>query len=189
MRMTRKPIDPVSIAADAPLRAAAERMEDRAVGCLVVLDEDGHTAGLVTDRDLVVRALAESRDVDRLRVADVMSAPAVVASPEENVDVLLGRMWRRGIRRLPLVDDDGTPIGLVSLDDLVEHLVDEMSDLSQDLRSRQRRIARRQELDELAQEADQALAAVYERMQRANWTAREAFLRGIDELRARLGGR
>jgi CBS domain-containing protein len=116
----------------ASLEEAARAMREFHVGTLVVVDSsDGEreVVGILTDRDLVVRGLAEGLDARRTRVEKIM-APVVASVPEDaELDEALGRMRAAGVRRL-LVTKDGEPSGIVSLDDAVDGLVTELASLA-----------------------------------------------------------
>ena len=118
---------------DESLTAAARRMSDLHVGTLVVVNDTRGgqmPIGVLTDRDLVVRVLAERRDVDRLVVREVMTGELVTARESENLYDALKKMRSFGVRRLPIVDDDGALVGILTFDDLVELVAEELSDLS-----------------------------------------------------------
>lgn len=129
--------------ADEPVLEAARRMRDQHVGCLVVVEarSDGRTpVAIVTDRDLVVRAMAaRPRELERLRLADVASDRIVVAREREPIVDAVARMRAHGIRRLPVVDGSGLLQGIVTLDDLLEHLADQIGELSRLLHREQQR--------------------------------------------------
>ncbi|WP_285568634.1 CBS domain-containing protein [Actinoallomurus iriomotensis] len=107
---------PVTLPLDAPLTEAARLMRDENVGDVLVT-QDGMLCGLLTDRDIVVRAVAEGRDLTATRLADVCSAGIVTVSPDEAAEVALRLMRDRAVRRLPVVED-GRPVGVVSVGDL-----------------------------------------------------------------------
>jgi CBS domain-containing protein len=110
----------------------ARRMRDHHVGdVIVVADSNGHNepVGIVTDRDLVVRGVAEAASLDTMRVADVMVDQLVVAGEREDVATILKRMRAHGVRRMPVVDDDAHLAGILTYDDLVEWVTEQMSDL------------------------------------------------------------
>jgi CBS domain-containing protein len=119
---------------DEHVTVAAQRMRDLHVGTLVVVDEqDGRRipVGLVTDRDLVVRVLSDSaRDVDALVLANVMTSEPVTAREEDNLWDVIKKMRSFGIRRLPVVNDRGGLEGILSFDDLIDLVAEELSDLS-----------------------------------------------------------
>ena len=117
----------------ASLEEAARAMREFHVGTLVVVDSsDGEreVVGIVTDRDLVVRGIAEGLDARRTRVEKIM-APVVASVPEDaQLDEALGRMRAAGVRRLLVTKADGEPAGIVSLDDAVDGLVTELASLA-----------------------------------------------------------
>jgi signal-transduction protein with cAMP-binding, CBS, and nucleotidyltransferase domain len=114
------------------IRDAAEAMRRFHVGSLIVTEEarDGtEVVGIVTDRDLVVQALADALDARKVAVEKVM-APVVASVPEE-ADLLdaLGRMRAAGVRRLLVTKGWGKPAGVLSIDDVLDGLVTELTDV------------------------------------------------------------
>jgi CBS domain-containing protein len=120
--------DPICAQASTPLPDAARQMRDRGVGDVIVMD-DGRICGIVTDRDIVVRAIAEDRDVRSTKLGDVASGEVVCVAPTEEVDRAVSLMRDKAIRRLPVVEND-RPVGIVSLGDLAMER-DERSALAQ----------------------------------------------------------
>lgn len=124
----------VIVRRDEHVNVAAQRMRDLHVGTLVVVDEqDGQRipVGVVTDRDLVVRALCDgAQDVGALVVADVMTSEPVTAREQDDLWDVIKRMRSFGIRRLPVVNDQGRLEGILSFDDLVDLVAEQLSDLS-----------------------------------------------------------
>lgn len=119
---------------DESLAEAARRMRDLHVGALVVADEqDGRRipVGVLTDRDLVVSVLAGGRgDPEALTVGAVMTAQPVTAREGEDLLDALKKMRSFGVRRLPIVNEGGGLEGIVTFDDVVSVLAEELSDLS-----------------------------------------------------------
>jgi CBS domain-containing protein len=112
--MTR---NPVVCRPDTPLSAAATMMRDRDIGDLLV-ELDGRLVAIVTDRDIVVRGLAEGRDPGALTVGDVASGPVECVETEADVNEAARRMELGAVRRLPVIDPTGRPVGIVTLGDL-----------------------------------------------------------------------
>ncbi|NMO20181.1 CBS domain-containing protein [Pyxidicoccus fallax] len=115
-RFCRKPvaiIQPMQSVAE-----AAEAMRDRHVGALVVVGEDLRPVGLLTDRDIVTRVVAGRKDPTAVAISEVMSPELIVARVEDSIDKTLFTVRQHGVRRLPIVDEQGRVVGLVSLDDL-----------------------------------------------------------------------
>jgi len=110
--------------------AAAELMRDRSVGSIVVV-EDEAPIGVVTDRDLVTRVLAEHRAPDQVTLREVMSAAPIYLSKQRSLDEAIATMKEFGVRRLPVVDVQNRPIGVLSLDDVLIHLAQQVSALGQ----------------------------------------------------------
>ena len=103
------------------IRDAARRIRDRHVGDLVVVDKGGRPVGILTDRDIVVSAVAQSADrLDVLRVADVMSTNVITIGRLDTAEDALKKMATHGVRRLPVVDHEGRVEGIVTLDDLLQ---------------------------------------------------------------------
>jgi CBS domain-containing protein len=127
---------PVAFAhADDTVEKAAQVMRDRHVGCLVVQD-DGHPAGIVTDRDLVIRVLAEGRDAASSRLGDFVTYDPATVSVDDGIETAVDRMRRHGVRRLPIVDQNGDVVGIVTADDLVVLLGNEMAAVSEAIENR-----------------------------------------------------
>jgi len=110
-------------------QAAASRMRERNVGTLIVVDEDAHPLGILTDRDLVTRVLASARDPRETLVGDVMTPDPRVVYEDTPLEDALRLMRQRAVRRLPVVDRDARLAGLVSSDDLLEILAGEIADV------------------------------------------------------------
>lgn len=107
----------VSVAPDTSLRDAAARMRDAHVGSLLVL-EDGRAIGLITDRDICCRAIAEGRDPAFTRVSDCMSTDIAHCFIDQDVSDAAHLMENRHIRRLLVLNRDQSTAGFLSVDDL-----------------------------------------------------------------------
>ena len=111
--MTR---DPRSVSADDPIADAARIMRDSDIGDVIVTDGD-QVAGIVTDRDIVVRGVAEGLDAASTSVRDVCTTGVETIEPDMSVDDALRMMREHDIRRLPVVQG-GRPVGIISIGDL-----------------------------------------------------------------------
>ncbi|MER7169375.1 CBS domain-containing protein [Micromonospora sp. NPDC000207] len=98
------------------LTAAARVMRDNAIGDVVVTD-DGDVVGIVTDRDITVRGIAEEMDPDQTPVNQIVSRDVITVSPDDDAVSATDLMRTYAVRRLPVVDD-GRLVGLVSMGDL-----------------------------------------------------------------------
>jgi CBS domain-containing protein len=102
---------------DATIEDAARLMRQEDIGDVLVTDEEGRLAGIVTDRDIVVRALAEGRSPGETPVRDVLTTEVVALEPKDAVDRAVQVMRDGAVRRVPVVED-GRPVGIVSIGDL-----------------------------------------------------------------------
>ena len=109
--------DPWTVQEQAPIREAARIMRDADIGDVIVVRSDGSVCGIITDRDLVVRAVAEGADPNTAPVADVCLHSVVSISSGDPVDQALPLMREHNIRRLPVIDDSRL-VGIVTLGDL-----------------------------------------------------------------------
>lgn len=138
--------DVVVIEREGSLTDVVKLMREHHVGDVVVVDErDGQRVpvGILTDRDVVVEILAEEVDFNALAVGDVMSYPLLsVREDEEALDVLK-RMRAEGVRRVPVVNLAGGLIGILTADDLIELMAEQLSDLSALIAKEQQRERRR----------------------------------------------
>jgi CBS-domain-containing membrane protein len=101
-------------------RIAAQLMHDHNIGCLPVLDQDGRLQGIVTDRDVCCRMVAEGKSFET-PVREIMSSPVYACEPDTDVDQVESMMRDNKIRRLPVVDADNKLKGFISLGDLARH--------------------------------------------------------------------
>ena len=127
-----------------PLTAAARLMREHHVGALVVTrdtDDGVQACGVVTDRDLVIDALARGLDAASVAVGSVAHEQVARVSEDDDVDTALAVMRDNGVRRLLVVDSDQQLTGIVSLDDLLEACVDLFTGLGEVIRSGLRREA------------------------------------------------
>jgi CBS domain-containing protein len=109
------------------VRTAAQRMGTRNVGTLVVLDELGRPVGILTDRDVAVRVVGQGRDPYTTPVGSVMTRDLETVDAQVSIEDALRRMRSRGVRRLPVTNGDGACLGMVSLDDILAHMVKEFA--------------------------------------------------------------
>ncbi|WP_411098584.1 CBS domain-containing protein [Streptomyces sp. x-45] len=108
--------DPVTVEPLTSVTAVARLMRDQDLGAVLVTEGD-RLRGLVTDRDLVVRSVAEGGDPEQTTVAGACSDDMVTVRSDEELDHAVRLMSEHAVRRLPVVDD-GRPVGIVSLGDL-----------------------------------------------------------------------
>jgi CBS domain-containing protein len=103
------------------LQNAAEQMRVLDVGSLpVVSPDDNRVMGIVTDRDIVVRAVARGQDVSNEKVGDVMSSPLVCCHQDDQIEDAATAMKAKRVRRLLVLNEKNQPVGIVSLGDLAQ---------------------------------------------------------------------
>lgn len=116
------------------IAAAARLMREYHVGSLVVVAENGDAThvpvGILTDRDVVVGVVAKEVDPQQVLVRDLMRSEFVSGQETESVFQIIDRMRTRGVRRMPIVAADRSLVGIVTADDLIELLAEEMNALS-----------------------------------------------------------
>jgi signal-transduction protein with cAMP-binding, CBS, and nucleotidyltransferase domain len=118
-----------TVRVDVTLVNVARLMRDRQIGDVLVLKRDGTLHGIVTDRDIVVRAVSEDLPLDRTQVSEICTSDIVGLDPTASIDEAVTMMREHAIRRVPVVRD-GKPIGIVSIGDLAR-LKDPSSTLAQ----------------------------------------------------------
>src|SRR5829696_10113006 len=108
--------DPHTVSGDTPLVDAAREMKQADIGGVIVAD-DGRFRGYVTDRDIVVRAIAEGKDPKSTTVGDVCTETVHTLTPDQSVEDAIELMREKAVRRIPVVQD-GRPVGIVAIGDL-----------------------------------------------------------------------
>lgn len=107
-----------TVCTDDTLNCAAKLMRDHALGCLPVVDDRGRLAGMLTDRDIALSAYETGEALWRLRVDESMKTPVYTVRPADDIAAAARVMREHRVRRLPVVDDEEKPVGMISLDDL-----------------------------------------------------------------------
>ncbi len=108
--------NPVTLSAQAPVLDAAKKMREADIGDVIVLDGDS-ICGVVTDRDIVVRVLAEEREPAGTKLGEICSRDLATVSPDDDLTRAGDLMRERSVRRVPVVED-GKAVGIVSMGDL-----------------------------------------------------------------------
>jgi CBS domain-containing protein len=110
--------DPRTISKGDTLADAAKQMRDGDIGAVLV-EDSGKLAGIVTDRDIVVRAVADGRDPSSVKAGDVCTGNVATVTPDQTLEDAVKLMRDQDVRRAPVVQD-GKPVGIHSLGDLAE---------------------------------------------------------------------
>jgi CBS domain-containing protein len=113
--------DPRSVTPRTSIQEAARLMKSEDVGALPVVESDSSQklVGIITDRDITIRAVADGRDIGTVTVSDVMSKSATTAKASDDIDDVMQVMGREQVRRIPIVDDRDQLVGIVSQADVV----------------------------------------------------------------------
>jgi len=123
----------VVMQAEETIAGAAKLMRDQHVGSVLIVDEQGGKrvpVGIVTDRDLVVEVIASGLDPDAITVGDIMMTGFAAVKEETGVFEAIKYMRAKGVRRLPVVDREEKLVGIVTLDDLLILLSEELDALA-----------------------------------------------------------
>ena len=113
--------NPWTVTDQATIEEAARVMRDADIGDVIVLDPDGEVQGIVTDRDVVVRAVAKGVDTNSEPVGSILEGDIVTIASEDSIEAALDLMRDHKVRRLPVVDDRRL-VGIVTLGDLAVDL-------------------------------------------------------------------
>ena len=112
--------DPVILQTTATAREAAQRMRDDDIGDVLVAE--GTLRGIVTDRDLTTRVLADDRDGNEVSLGDLLSSDRHDGRPDDDLRDAASMMRRNAVKRAPVVEEDDTPVGILSMGDLAIEL-------------------------------------------------------------------
>ena len=109
--------DPKTIESSTPVAEAAKLMRDEDVGPVPIV-EDGSLTGILTDRDIVLRVVAEGKDPASTTAGEIASRDLVTIDPEQTMDEALRLMAQHQVRRLPVTEEDGRLVGIIAQADL-----------------------------------------------------------------------
>ncbi|NUR77185.1 MAG: CBS domain-containing protein [Thermoleophilia bacterium] len=113
--------NPRTVKPDASAAEAAKLMRDEDAGVVPITEGDGRLAGLVTDRDIALRVVAEGKDPGSTKVKEIASQNLVTVDPQQDLDEVLRLMAKHQVRRLPVVEEDGKLVGIVAQADVARH--------------------------------------------------------------------
>lgn len=125
--------DVIIIADDSSVKEAAKLMRDYHVGSIVVTKKDkGITKpiGIITDRDLVIDVIAKDISPEKVTVSDIMNSKLITGKDTDQLWNSLRTMRTHGIRRMPVIDSEGSLIGIITADDILELFSEELLDLT-----------------------------------------------------------
>ncbi len=118
----------ITVSPEQTINEACTLLQDKNIGCLVAV-ENGKLNGILTDRDIVLKVTGTGKDPRQTKVREVMTPNPARISVNKDLPDLTNLMHTFHIRRVPIVDGGDTPLGLVTLDDLLVRLGQEMSDV------------------------------------------------------------
>ena len=121
----------VTVEADATVQEAVELMNKHEIGCLIVVLR-GKPVGIITERDMLKRVLAKSKDPEKIKVSEIMSAPLILSNPAMEIEDAVKLMFKTKIKKLPVVQK-ARLMGLVTLTDLTRfqpHMIKILKKLS-----------------------------------------------------------
>ncbi len=111
----------VTVSPSTSIRDAVKAMYSRKVGSVLVVDEEGKLVGIFTERDLV-KVVAEGKPLDA-PISEAMSRDLVVAKEGDSITAIAHKMLEKWIRHIPVVNEEGKPIGILSIRDVLRHVV------------------------------------------------------------------
>ncbi len=122
----------VTVSPDDSIRRAAELMRQHHVGDVVVAERSGKSLcplGILTDRDIVVEVIAEHVGLDEVTVRDTMTDQLITANEDDDLLATLMQMRENGVRRLPVVNDEGQLVGILTADDVIGVVARELAEV------------------------------------------------------------
>lgn len=119
----------VTVSPSAPITEAALSMREEDIGALVVVDDEGRPQGIITDRDIVVSVVANSKNPLEILVEEVMTKKLIVVQEDASIFEILKILAKNNIRRVPVMRR-GKLVGIVSVDDLIVIITTELSNLA-----------------------------------------------------------
>jgi signal-transduction protein with cAMP-binding, CBS, and nucleotidyltransferase domain len=122
----------VTVQPQTTLAECAQIMRNQHVGSVIVVDDKGrrdNPVGIVTDRDIVIETVAVDLDPKTLTAGDVMTTPLATVADTDDILDALAKMRERGVRRLPVITEDGTLAGIIAVDNLLEALAEQLDSI------------------------------------------------------------
>ncbi len=123
----------VAVSPDTPAVEVARIMGEKNVGSVVVVTGDNRPAGILTDRDLAVRVMAQEKNPGEVRARDILTRDVITFQDSMGIYEAIRKMTAEGIRRMPIIDEGGKLIGIVTMDDIIRMLGEEMAAIAQNI--------------------------------------------------------
>lgn len=122
-----------TVSADATVCSAAKIMDEKTIGSLLILDEAGKIAGIVTERDCFRKVVLAGKSSKDLKVSSIMTTKVIYVAPHNTVDECMTLMTEKRFRHLPVIDDENRILGVISSGDLVKHVTNQDKFIIQNL--------------------------------------------------------
>ena len=114
--------NPVTISHRATVYEGVKLMERHNIASLIVVEDDGRVLGVVTAKDIVLRVVAKGLDLNSVKMGDIVSRPVTVVEADTPLKTVVNMMIGTGHGHIPVVDESGRPIGIVTVDDVLKFL-------------------------------------------------------------------
>jgi CBS domain-containing protein len=118
--------EPYTVKSDTLLGRCIQMMQNRCCGSVLVISDTGKIVGIFTERDCLLKVMGRGIDLESATVSQFMTPNPVCERPEASIAFALNLMSNGGFRHIPIIDQDGIPIGIVSVKDVVDHIVNKM---------------------------------------------------------------
>ena len=118
--------EPVVVTGDASLAECLGIMQSKGVGSLLIVDADGKLEGIFTERDCLIKVFGRASFDNDSSVKEFMTKHPIAERPEASLAFALNLMSNGGFRHIPIVDQEGMPIGMISVKDVVDYIVSKM---------------------------------------------------------------
>ena len=127
--------DVITISKQEGIKKAAQLMKDKCVGSLVVVDKQQTPVGMLTDRDIIIKLIAEGKAPEQTMVADIMSKELLCLTENQDISDAIDALCEKGVRRAPVIDENKQLCGVITLDDLMACIIDELDGVVDIIRS------------------------------------------------------
>lgn len=126
----------------AAILAIAQLMREHHVGSIVIIDTQGDCqipAGIITDRDLVIEIMAKEVDMASVTAGDIMAPELITAKESQHIWDTVKLMCQKGVRRMPVVNDENVLVGIITVDDLLDVVISELENISRLMATEQKK--------------------------------------------------
>lgn len=123
-----EPRKPLCVAKDATLESVVSMLQSNRIGCVMITDASGKLTGIFSERDALLKVIHQFEAVRAKPISDFMTKDPVAQTPDSTIGFVLNLMSTGGFRHMPIVDNEGLPIGIVSVKDVVDFIVKSFTD-------------------------------------------------------------